>query len=365
MDDRVSGRARLSQAQTHMLGIYLRTVAAQKSWTQASLAEHIGVDQPAISRTLGGKTRKVTLYTQIAQALGLSFEEALANAKQLGGLLPQRPVVSAQDIEEPQSTRRSKMTTQDAKVIVCCAEKGGVGKTTCAVSLATSLAATGLKVLLVDLDPQANSTAWVTGEYGDSGARLYEALDGGQLPVDSTDYGIWLAPSGRRMSGAEPLLQSKPMGFTALRQALTEVRADFDVILVDTPPSLGQLVVAALVAASHVILPVRPDGFSLDAVEKTLATCLSVKGQLNPTLHVLGAIVLDYHKSQVISRHLLALLDEIEGLEVLEPHIQTDIAFRNANMHRVPLEFHEPQSRGNQNFRILAKHLSERMALEA
>jgi len=256
------------------------------------------------------------------------------------------------------------MTTQDAKVIVCCAEKGGVGKTTCAVSLATSLHALGLSGLLVDLDPQANSTAWLTGEYADTGARLYESLDGGQLPVDKTNYGIYIAPSGRRMSGAEPLLQSKPMGFVCLRQALQEARGEFDVILIDTPPSLGQLVVAALVAATHVILPVRPDGFSLDAVEKTLTTCRSVKAQLNPQLEILGTVVLDYHKSQVISRHLLALLEDIEGLNVLEPYIQTDIAFRNANMHRIPLEFHEPTSRGNLNFRALAKHLSETMALE-
>ena len=181
-----------------------------------------------------------------------------------------------------------------ATIVSLVNQKGGVGKTTTAVSLAVALGRSGQRVLLVDLDPQANATS-ALGVDGSDSAGTYDAiLDETPItdciiPVESEHVSV--VPSSAELSGAEVELVPVMARERRLTNALAQVRDDFDWILIDCPPSLGLLTINALTASDAVIIPVQCEYMALEGLSRLMETLDLVKRNLNPRLHVLGVVL--------------------------------------------------------------------------
>ena len=190
--------------------------------------------------------------------------------------------------------------TKQCRVIAVANQKGGVAKTTTAINLATSLALAGKRILVVDLDPQANLTSGL-GRKGQAaaGGTVYDALTGDLVDprafVLATDVPhLSLVPADRQLTGAEVELVSLDARERRLRRLIDPLRADFDFIFVDTPPSLGLLTLNALVAADRVLVPLNCEYFALEGIADLMATIDRVKAALNLSLALEGVLLTMY-----------------------------------------------------------------------
>ena len=351
--------ARLELDERRVLGAWIKLTSQAMGLKQREIASRCGLDRMTVSRLYTGRVVKRRDYELVCSELGYAFDAALELANQsLDHVI--EPLTSGPEEQEP-VTQETGMYDQ-ATVITVCAEKGGVGKTTSVVTLATMLASGDQRVLVIDLDPQANATAWLLGEYDeDNGASLLSSLEQGEaMPVLESDYGVDVVPSGRFMARAPMVLSSMTAGHLRLKKILKRHRDDYDYILIDTPPALGIVTICALTASHHTLLPARTDGFSLDAIERTMDTCLEVQEDLNEGLNVLGCVVLEYEQRAIVGREIVRQLEMIEGLDVLEPHIPTCIYFKEATAAREPIDVYRPEHKATRQFRILAKRIDAR-----
>ena len=189
-----------------------------------------------------------------------------------------------------------------SRIIAVANQKGGVGKTTTTINLATALAMDGFRVLLVDVDPQGNLTSGVgcKGQHGPSGS-VYEAMtqqepadDVSGYVVDTPVERLAILPTDRNLTGAEIELVALPFREERLRRLLTPVRERFDYVLIDCPPSLGLLTLNALVAADSVLIPLHCEYFALEGLADLVGTMRRVRGSLNPSLEIDGVLLTMY-----------------------------------------------------------------------
>jgi chromosome partitioning protein len=339
---------RLDAGQREALGAFLKMQAQRSGWTQAELADELALDRTLISRLYRGRVVADDHYKALTARLGLEWEGALEGARRVG------------EVDVSVAPKRARARAQLRLTV--CAEKGGVGKTTTAVTLASVWAAAGERVLLVDLDTQGNATAWLTGTYDErQGADLLESLrHGAELAPVQTAHGVDVVASGRRMAEAADALKSQTAGFKRLAKLLEATRGVYDVVVIDTPPSLGLVTINALMAATHVLLPAQANGFSLDALDKTLETCEEVRDELNEGLEILGAVFVNYDKRTVISREMKRELDEHPGLEHLGT-IHGDVRVAESATVREPLVAYAPGARAAMEYTKLAGRLLEQM----
>jgi chromosome partitioning protein len=251
------------------------------------------------------------------------------------------------------------------RVIAIANQKGGVGKTTTAVNLAASLAATKRRVLLMDLDPQGNATM---GSGIDKGQLRYSAcevllgeceLTAALVPVEQS--GFTLLPANQDLTSAEVRLLTLPIGReTKLRQALAPKRGDFDIILIDCPPALNMLTVNALVAADSVLIPMQCEYYALEGLTALLSTVEQIRVAANPGLIVEGVLRTMFDPRNNLSNEVSNQLINHFGNQVFRTVIPRNIRLAEAPSFGKPALFHDKESRGALAYLALAGEMIRR-----
>lgn len=249
------------------------------------------------------------------------------------------------------------------RIVTFANQKGGVGKTTTAVSLAAALARHNQRVLLVDLDAQANATS-ALGVDGDAHAGIYDALLDGRPAAECIvavpDEEFSIIPASRELSGAEVELVPLMAREHQLATALTPLTEDYDWVLVDCPPSLGLLTINALTASTHVIIPVQCEYMALEGLSRLMETLDLVRKNLNPRLSVLGIVLTMFDVRTRLSQDVV---NEVRDHfpETLATVIPRSVRLSEAPSHGRSIFRYEPEGRAAQAYDAAARELLERV----
>jgi chromosome partitioning protein len=250
-----------------------------------------------------------------------------------------------------------------AKIITVVNQKGGVGKTTTAVNLGAYLSALGKYVLLVDLDPQANATSGLGIDYQDLDKGVYEAIGGQHLMRDiiqpTGHVGYRLAPATAALAGASVELVGMERREFRLAEALLEVRSDFDVILIDCPPSLGLLTVNGLVASDSVLIPVQAEYYALEGLGQLMQTITLVQDNIKKELAVLGAVITMFDKRTRLSEQVRGELYKYFPNKIFRSVIPRNVRLTEAPSHGKTILHYDPSSKGAKAYERLARELVE------
>ena len=251
------------------------------------------------------------------------------------------------------------------KIIAIANQKGGVGKTTTAINLSASLAVLEKKVLVIDADPQANTTSGLNfSPEGTEHRTLYEVMIG-KIGVEDaliqTEIGkLHMIPSHINLVGAEIEMLDVPERESVLGKALAPIKDNYDYIIIDCSPSLGLITVNCLTAADSVIIPVQPEFFALEGLGKLLQTIRLVQGGVNPTLSIEGFVVTMFDGRTKVHAQVVGELREHFKDLVFKTIIQRNIRLSEAPSHGKPIILYDIMSTGANNYLNLAKEVLEK-----
>ena len=243
-------------------------------------------------------------------------------------------------------------------------QKGGVGKTTTAINLASSLAMQGQRTLLIDMDPQANSTLSFI-DPGTISHTIYEALVDPKIvlqecirpaPIEH----LFLLPARISLAKLEAKLLGEFDGYFRLKDRIAPLAQDYPFIIIDTPPTLGLITVSALVAATHLLIPIQSSYFALEGTDDLLETVKRVKSRPNPGLQILGILVTLHDRRTTLSHDIVEQIRQVFGDKVFQTVISKSVRLEESPAYKESIFTYAPRSSGAIEYEELCKEVLRR-----
>ena len=251
------------------------------------------------------------------------------------------------------------------KILSVVNQKGGVGKTTTAINTASFLSDNGHKVLLIDIDPQANATSGLGLKIEQMKENIYDLIVNptvGETCVYPTAFeNLHVIPGTKHLSGAEVEMVGMESRETILKDRLASIAPAYDYVIIDCPPSLGLLTLNALVASHKTIIPLQTEYFALEGIAKLLDTLNLVKDSLNPDLEICGIVLTMYDRRTLLNRQVVENARSFFKELVFETVVPRNVRITEAPSHGLPIALYSPSSKGASAYYHLAKEVTARV----